>query len=300
MTVQIIGGGAVGLLLASFFAEKGFAVDIVSQRPEQREAIHSQGLVRQGITGERKHFVIGVEDHVAEHPDLLVIALKYNGLAQLYPLLSGLPASVPLLFIQNGLAHYEEAMRLPQYHIAFGSAQFGAERESDHAVIHRGIGVLKLAVAHGDLKKFACVDELDSEVMPICYEEDAERMLLEKALLNCFINPLTAILKVKNGELLRNRHAYFLLEALYEELMAAFPQMQAQFPFSSVKALCEKTAANTSSMLADRLAGRKTEVDTIVGAVIKKAAASDRQIPTLNTLYELIKAFEQLESGDRQ
>ena len=300
MTVQIIGGGAVGLLLASFFAEKGFAVDIVSKRHEQRDAIHNNGLIRQDITGERKRFVIGVEDCVSEHPNLLVIALKYNGLAQLYPLLAGLPASVPLLFVQNGLAHYEEAMRLPQYHIAFGSAQFGAERDSDHAVIHRGIGVLKLAVARGDLKKFTCVDELNSEVMPTRYEDDAERMLLEKALLNCFINPLTAILKVKNGELLTNRHAYFLLETLYGELMAAFPEVRAQFPFAGVKALCEKTAANTSSMLADRLAGRKTEVDTIVGAVIKKATASDRQLPTLTTLYEMIKALEQVEGGDKR
>jgi 2-dehydropantoate 2-reductase len=86
---------------------------------------------------------------------------------------------------------------------------------------------------------------------------------------------------------------------LYAELMTAFPYMRAQFPFDGVRELCEKTAANTSSMLADRLAGRKTEVDTIVGAIIKKAAVNGRKLPTLHTLYELMKATEQLESGDK-
>ena len=86
---------------------------------------------------------------------------------------------------------------------------------------------------------------------------------------------------------------------LYQELTVAFPSICAQFPFGSVKALCEKTAANTSSMLADRLAGRKTEVETIVGAILEKAKRENKQIPTLRTLYEMIKAIEQIESGDK-
>lgn len=299
MTVQIIGGGSVGLLLASFFAEKGFTVDIISARADQRKAIDTYGLIRQDVKGEKQMFTVAAKDSIAEHANLLVIAVKYHGLSQLYPLLAELPVSVPLLFVQNGLAHYEEAMRLPQHHIAFGSAQFGAQRENDYTVIHRGVGLLKLAAGRGEIEKFASVMALNSEGMPVVSEEDAEKMLLEKALLNCFINPLTAILKVKNGELLTNQHAYSLLEILYAELMTAFPYMRAQFPFDGVRELCEKTAANTSSMLADRLAGRKTEVDTIVGAIIKKAAVNGRKLPTLHTLYELMKATEQLESGDK-
>ena len=206
---------------------------------------------------------------------------------------------MPLLFIQNGLAHYEEALRLPQQHIAFGSAQFGAQRENDYTVVHRGVGVLKVAVARGNIEKFSCIETLRSQLLPVQYEADAEKMLFEKALLNCFINPLTAILKVQNGELLTNKHAYTLLEMLYEELVVAFPNIRVQFPFDSVTALCEKTSTNTSSMLADRLAGRKTEVETIVGAILQKAAREHKQTPTLRTLYEMIKAIEQVESGDK-
>ena len=298
MTIQILGGGSVGLLIASFLIEKGFAVEIVAKRAEQREALHAYGLVRQGAAGEREAFKTGASANIAQHPALLIVATKYDALAGLYPEIAKLPASVPLLFVQNGLAHYQEAMRLPQRHIAFGSAQFGAQRAEDHLVIHRGIGVLKLAVARGNVEEFAAVAALDSKAFPVRCEEEAEKMLLEKALLNCFINPLTAILQVKNGELLTNGHAYSLLEALYGELMEAFPDMRTQFPFDGVKELCERTAANTSSMLADRLAGRKMEIDTIAGAIIEKAEDNGRQLPTLRTLYGIIKALEQVEGDE--
>ena len=297
MTIQIIGGGAVGLLLTSFFAEQNFSAEIVSKREKQCEALRTYGLFRNSFTGEQEKFSVSATTQLGECPDFVVIATKYDALVQIYPLLEKLPKTVPLLFIQNGLAHYEEALRLPQQHIAFGSAQFGAQRANDYTVNHRGIGVLKIAVARGDIEKFSYIEKLRSQLLPIQFEVDAEKMLFEKALLNCFINPLTAILKVKNGELLTNKHAYTLLEVLYEELVAAFPHIRVQFPFDSVIALCEKTSTNTSSMLADRLVGRKTEVDTIVGVILQKAAHENKQTPTLRTLYEMIKAIEQVERG---
>lgn len=73
-------------------------------------------------------------------------------------------------------------------------------------------------------------------------------MLMEKALLNCFINPLTAILQVKNGQLITQSHTLQLLKDLYNELMTAFPQFKETFHFNQVIALCEKTAENTSSI----------------------------------------------------
>ena len=111
VTIQIIGGGAVGLLLASFFAEKKYAVEVVSKREQQCEALRTYGLIRNSFTGNTETFVIGATTQLAKHPNFVVIATKYDALAQIYPLLEKLPTTVPLLFIQNGLAHYEEALR---------------------------------------------------------------------------------------------------------------------------------------------------------------------------------------------
>jgi ketopantoate reductase (EC 1.1.1.169) len=50
-------------------------------------------------------------------------------------------------------------------------------------------------------------------------------------------------------------------------------------------------------MLADILHKRPTEIDTIVGAVLKRAAKRGKTLPILTTLYHLIVAIE--ESGEK-
>lgn len=296
MKVQIIGGGAVGLLVASFLAEMNTEVTVITRREEQATSLNSYGLHRKNIDGSTTIVKVAARTVLLQQPTLTIVATKYNELHTIYPVLKELSPEAPLLFMQNGLAHYEEALLLPQRHIAFSSAQFGAQKENDYTVIHRGIGILKTGIARGDERMFSLLKEVQNQNFPVVFEPDAERILFEKVLLNCFINPLTAILNVKNGELVTNQYALKLLHALYEELMTAFPYMRQVFPFEEVEALCVRTAQNTSSMLADRLAGRKTEVETIVGAILKKANNEGYTIPTLETLYALIKALE--ESGE--
>ncbi len=142
-----------------------------------------------------------------------------------------MPENTPLLFLQNGLAHFEEALTLPQKHIAFGSCQFGAQKENDHTVIHRGVGVLKLAIERGNKELYSFLAENEDPNFQLEFGLHAEKMLFEKALLNCFINPLTAILKVKNGYLIEHEVTLNLLEQLFVELKNAFPEEMDKFLF---------------------------------------------------------------------
>jgi len=106
------------------------------------------------------------------------------------------------------------------------------------------------------------------------------------------INPLTAILEVKNGELLSNDSCYVLFERLYKELMNAFPEMRTELSLENVIAVCQRTAENQSSMLADRSAGRPMEIETIVTAVIRKAREAQKEMPLLSTFEEMLYAIE--------
>lgn len=295
--VFIIGAGAVGLLTASYLCEAGHAVTVIARQAEQAEAINKKGVTRYNIKGEQQTFNIKATTQLNIAKDsIVIIATKYSALQSIYPLLAAMSAEIPLLFLQNGLAHYEEVLQLPHEHITFGSAQFGAQKSGHATIFHRGEGVLKLAIARGDERVVTLFETLKNEAFYAKREQEAERMLLEKALLNCFINPLTALLEVKNGQLIRNEHALFLLKQLYKELMMAFPSMEGTFPFESVYDLCERTATNTSSMLSDRQQNKKSEVETIVGAVIKKARKLEKELPTLQILYKLLLAIE--ESGE--
>ncbi|MEK4228636.1 ketopantoate reductase family protein [Solibacillus sp. FSL H8-0538] len=297
MLIQIVGAGAVGMLMASFVAEAGLPVQLVVRRAQQAVIINKQGLVRQNIDGDAQQFQFRSTTRINNETGLIIVAVKYGQLSEVIENLHSVNEQIPILFLQNGLAHFEEGLRLPHQHIAYSSVQFGAQKLDDVTVVHRGIGAMKIAVARGEVGVFQFLEQLESRTLPIVFEANAEQMLLEKALLNCFINPLTAILQIKNGQLLQNSEALQLLQSLYNELRSAFPELTNLVSFEDVQQLCARTANNTSSMLADRLLGRRTEVDTIVGAVIKKAHNAGKQLPTLETLYCLVKAFE--ESGEK-
>lgn len=293
MNIYVVGAGSVGLLVASFFAEKSH-VTIVTRRENQKKIIVENGLVRKNLDGTEEKFSVSVSTNLENIPkdSMIFVTVKYGQLKTIYPMFTSVQKDIPIVFLQNGLAHFEEAFRLEQEHILFASCQFGAERENDHTVIHRGAGIVKIAMGRGNSQILQVVDSYSSEHFPIEMVDDAEQMLFEKALLNCFINPLTAILNMKNGQLIENPYTKNLLYTLYEELMNAFPEQKERFPYSSITYLCEKTAKNTSSMLSDRLKNQPTEVETIVGAIIKKAESRDKDVPTLKTIYQLLLALE--------
>ena len=295
MLIQIIGAGAVGMLMASFMAEAGLPIHIVTRRVQQAELLLKHGLTRQNIDGTIQRFPVQASTQLKNEQSVVIVAVKYDQLAGVLETLHSANLQIPILFVQNGLAHFEQGLQLPQQHIAYSSVQFGAQKQDDTTVLHRGVGPVKIAVARGQVETFEVIHQLNDQAFPIVQQLDAEHMLTEKALLNCFINPLTAILQVKNGELLTNKYAFQILQTLYNELMGVFPSMLGTF--EDVCRLCERTAMNTSSMLTDRLKGKKTEVDTIVGAVIEKARKNGHTLPTLTLLYRLVKAFE--ESGEK-
>lgn len=292
LNIEVIGAGSVGMLLGSFLAKNGADVTFVVRNSQQQAALTKNPVEVHNVDGTVSFYSVNVSQVLSNKADVVIVCTKFQHLHAVYPLLQELSLNTEILFVQNGLAHFEKAYLLPQTNIAFASAQFGAQKIHDTKIVHRGIGVLKLAVHRGHCPLISSLAQFTGEEMPIELCDDSYEMLFEKALLNSFINPLTFIMEIKNGTLIQNEDAFDLLYQLYEELMQAFPSYRAKFPFGMVKQLCEKTSENTSSMLADRLAKRRTEIDTIVGEVIKKAVQNGHTVPTLQALYKIVKVIE--------
>lgn len=294
LEIVVLGAGSIGMLMTSFLSEFNDRVTLIVHREEQARNLEQSGLVRKNIDGTLTKSVIKARTDFSNlsKDSVVIIAVKYGQLHQIYETLHTLDSSIPLLFLQNGLAHFEEAKSLPQQSIAFGSCQFGAQRENDTTVLHRGQGILKIAVEKGDASPYMFLPDSTSPLFQVEFVKSAEKMLFEKALLNCFINPLTALLEVKNGILVENPQTYKLLGKLYDELFTAFPEDMAQLSFTDVEGLCRRTATNTSSMLGDILSFKPTEIETIVGAVIERAVKNGKRLPMLETLYLLVLAKE--------
>lgn len=292
MKVAIIGGGAVGLLLASFLSEQGVYVTVVTKRHEQAAALNEKGLIRLNINGSMTTTQLHATTDYNQLPiyDLVIVTVKYMQLSDVLRellLVKPLPA---LLFLQNGLLHYEQVLANPFETIGFGSVTFGAEKTDDCTIIHRGNGVVNVATVRGDDHPMNQLLTYGNKQISFQIVEGAEEMLFQKVFMNCLINPLTFVLQVKNGELLSSPYAFTMLKNLYDEMVFVFPNTV--ITFEQVISLCEKTSTNTSSMLSDRWAGRQTEIETIAGAMLKRAEKMKKDLPILRTLYHLVLFFE--------
>jgi 2-dehydropantoate 2-reductase len=125
--------------------------------------------------------------------------------------------------------------------------------------------------------------------------EDARSLVWGKLVVNAAINPLTALLRVKNGELLERPSAREMMGALAREAAQVAYAEQIILPFSNpveaVEEVARKTAANHSSMLQDVLRGAPTEIDAICGAVVKAALKHKIGAPVNWACWHLVKAL---------
>ncbi|MGI2327300.1 2-dehydropantoate 2-reductase [Planococcus sp. YIM B11945] len=284
MKFAVIGAGAVGLLTACLLNEAGHDVQVIARRQEQAEAINGQGILK-----DKKVFYVPASVGLETIPPeaYVIIAVKFDAIESLLPVLQKHALDNPLVFLQNGMLHLQAVKKLPQANIAAGSVEHGALKINDREIRHTGNGMYKLALLKGDPEMFLPLTNING--LSAEWHKDADQLLFRKVLLNCLINPLTALTGLKNGGLLTNLHAYEMLTNLYTELYKAFPEIETLLPFEQVTALCASTAQNTSSMLADKLAGRKMELDTIILYTLKR---SPIELPVLRTLYQLLKSSE--------
>lgn len=293
MEVVIAGAGSIGLLIGSYLAESGWKVTFFVRRQEQAERLRQQGIRR--INGHESTIIgeIGAETDIRNLSKevLWIIAVKSGGVTSLVQTLIDEDMESPILFVQNGFSHFEMVSDTSLPVLFFATIEHGAARIDDSTVSHNGIGMMKIAPYRGNNGALDLMKQSASSSFPIEFVTDAKSILFRKVLINCMINPLTAILQIRNGELLENTYAKKLFDELYEEIMNVFPEMRSDLPKSAVEEVCFKTRNNESSMLKDRLLGKQMEIDTIVTALLRMADERGKGMPLMKILENLLRSM---------
>ncbi|WP_456275595.1 2-dehydropantoate 2-reductase [Bacillus sp. AK128] len=293
MNIGIIGGGAIGLLFGGYLAAKHH-VTLYTRTLEQAKLIKDHGILihREGLESKVTLNAVCVKDGIAEH-DLIIVTVKQYHLSSLIPILSKISVSTRLLFLQNGMSHIEFISRLPQTNILVGVIEHGALKLNQHSVKHTGMGVTRVSTLVGDeLFIKILVDSCSSSLFPIEKANDWYNMLINKLVVNTMINPLTAILRVENGQLLSNPHFHQLFSNLYLEVIALLSPEEPRIWWDSVISICNKTAKNRSSMLRDIEQGNVTEVEGILGYYRTLPIYQHTNTPMLDFLYDALKGLE--------
>lgn len=276
--LAIIGAGALGLHFASRLSACG-PVAVVA-RSEARAA-----ALRAGVTvGEVSYRPHACGPDSLPAADWVIVLVKAGDTADAArSALAMQPRGV--LSLQNGLI--EEVLRevCGRVVVGQGITTEAAFRDGER-VLPSGAGDTLLPPGFGPVAELLATAGFRARVEP---QIAAAR--LAKLLVNVAINPLAALFRVPNGALLEAPHRA-LLDVLVAEawpvLRAAGLQLDEAAARERVISVATATAANRASMLQDVLAGRRTEIDAITGALLAMAAGQGVDLPTHRAVLALV------------
>ncbi|TWT07429.1 2-dehydropantoate 2-reductase [Planococcus sp. CPCC 101016] len=284
MKYAIIGTGANGLLPAYLLKKAGHDVQVVAQNKEQAALLNDQGIIHEGNRQQIKAYT-NVEQIDPEA--IIILTVNYDELPPILRLLKIRCASNRIIFLQQGMLFLEKARTLSHRHIAAAILETDCVKLSDAEISFSKATQVTFGLVKGNAEEFQPI--LETAAWKGSWVDNLEEQLYETLLFNSLIDPLTAVTKTRNGELITNPHAYELFRNLYNELYLAFPEIEWLQPIEKVAAVCAAEPNRASAMLADRLAGDPMEIDGLMLYVLNR---SNLDLPLFKAFYHLLKTVE--------
>jgi 2-dehydropantoate 2-reductase len=291
MRIGIIGGGSIGLLFSYYLGER-YDVTLYTRTLDQAEAIRQNGLQLIG-NGQihKSELKTNTIENWHGNEDITFIAVKQYHLSTLIEfLLERQIGKTIFIFLQNGMGHLKLLQLLNDETIYVSTVEHGAYKINPFTIEHNGIGQTKLAIYKGE--KTIPDSLFFIPEFPIIFESNYYEMLIRKLVINAIINPLTAVLRVPNGEIIQNEHYLRVAQNYFSEIAAILQLTNKENYFRQVLEVCQRTSNNRSSMLKDIEQKSQTEVDSIIGFILEEAEKKKIKAPISQMLYDFIKGSE--------
>ena len=318
-SVAIVGCGALGGVFAGLLSSAGMKVVAVVRSEDERKRIAEGGLRmlengRETLLRLRVCAELPVQEGPAQEGkeafDLVLVLVKAFDTEAVAARLAGrIPPETPVLTLQNGLGNAEAlAARLKPQQILAGVTTFGALRESSGAVRLTGRGECVIGAwppgngSAAELHTRSVAELLSNAGIPSTAAPNVLPVLWKKLAASAVINPLTAILRVPNGELLHRPALNPLIAEIVEEVWQVAARRQIPLPpppelVEEVERICRGTASNRSSMLRDVEEGRRTEIESINGAVVRLGRERGVLAPANQALASLVQTISARAEG---
>lgn len=299
MRFLVFGAGAVGSLVAARLAQH-HDVSVVAREPHVR-AIRERGL---RVIGRTEIHARGIEaspsvSGLAEPgPDVVLVTVKSHQTAAATAALEPFWSSSVFVSLQNGLGN-EETLAERCSRVLGAVINQGVIFVEPGKVFHAGEGETWIGAFSGTTTE-------DSERVAGALDQSGIRSqavsggavreaIWKKVVLNAAVNPLTALLRKKTGELLGDPELEAAIEAIVEESVAiarAAGIALEQAPILDwIRQIAADTRDNKSSMLQDVERGRSTEIDSMNGALAARARVLGMPAPRNELLTHLVRSL---------
>ena len=297
--IHILGAGALGTLFAAELARAGADVRLLVRSSADLEQLQRCGGLRVERDGATTQIAVGAQLSAALDRDiatLLVCTKAPQTAAALAGIANRLNAASDIVLLQNGMGLRDELQaRHPQLRWLQAVVTEGAYLRDRFQVVHAARGDTVIGgFDDGEqqrAERFAA--RWPTTLLPLRAVADLQRRQWLKLAANCVINPLTALHRCRNGELLQLPAIADTVAQLCDELAAvagsdgvALDSGELQ---ANVFAVMHSTAANRSSMLQDIEQGRASEIDYLNGYVARRGAARGIDCPAQRELWQRLR-----------
>jgi len=294
MRVTIFGAGALGSVIGGMMAES-HTVSLIC-RDDHAMEINADGLWLDGMTERRAFPHASVDPQGLPVQDVVIVTVKsYGTRTALSSIGSLLSDDTSLMVLQNGLPVLRDVKELhPGALVA--TASLGAQYIGPGHVRLTGLG--EIVVGNPDDDKDQCgkvIESFRSTGIPICRSPDMTKEVWKKAMISSCINPLTAITRKQNSVIVHDRGINGLARSCFEESrrvgMISGHLDPDDVGFADVEEVAMATAANHSSMLQDVDRGRRTEIDSINGEIVRIGSEVGLDVRMNGMLVSLVSAM---------
>jgi 2-dehydropantoate 2-reductase len=303
--VVIVGGGAMGSLFGGLLTEGGLDVTVIDIRKEHVDAINRDGLKIVGHGGERTVRITAMTDpRSLLAADVILFQCKaFANEAAAQSVRHLVKGSTVVISFQNGLGNEEMLGRiLGEKHVLGGLTAQGAVLVA--AGMIRNFGDLPSYIGElaGGLseRSIAIAEMFTKHRLPTFASANIKKEKWQKLLGNAALGAASAATDMTSAEMVAVPELRDVILRALEETAAVARACGVELADSDKRAIFDKltsvsgggTGASKSSMAADIALKRKTEIDTIHGAVSRLGREKGVPTPTIDAMIGIVKGLE--------
>ena len=207
-----------------------------------------------------------------------------------------------LMTLQNGAGHEDILSEfVPKERIIIGTTEDNGA-VLDNAYVRRGgkgktnIGML-VPDKEGMLQKVK--ESFDLCGFDTHIYDNIQQLIWDKLFTNVSLSALTGVLQVPIGFIASDEYAWNMTVTLIKEALQVAKALGLTFDENEVIEKVRATSINSpdgkTSIYADLKAGRRTEVNTISGAVVRAGEKTGVDVPTHRMIVNMVHAMEDRE-----
>jgi len=299
--IAVVGAGAVGCYFGGMLARAGAPVTLIGRQPLV-DAVANGGLIlERGGQQERISIRATADLRAVRDAQVALFCVKtVDTETAAVGLAPYLPPECLVVSMQNGVNNVARIRNSANIRALAAVVYVASSIPAPGRVKHSGRGDLVLGDPLGTgagLPPLAAIFE--RAAIPCRVSQNIAADLWTKMIMNCAYNAISALGHVRYGRILETAAARDLMAQVTREVIAVAGAEGAALEFEAMIAGVEKLgqamSAALSSTAQDIDRGRRTEIDSLNGYVVARAAQLGIPAPANQALFTLVKLLE--ESG---